>query len=126
MDRIRDQFAVSDTVTPQLVGDDSSGFAAAHAEQSLEETLCCLSIPVALQKQIHNVAVLVNCAPKIVLPALNLDEDFVNKESIAVTLVPTPKSPRILRAELDTPQPDRFVADRDTTLGHKVLDITTA
>jgi len=26
MDRIRYEFAVSDTVTPQLVGDDSSGF----------------------------------------------------------------------------------------------------
>ena len=60
------------------------------------------------------------------LPALNLDEDFVNKESIAVTLVPTPKSPRILRAEFDTPQPDRLVADRNTTLGHKILDIAAA
>jgi len=61
-----------------------------------------------------------------VLPALNLDEDFVNKESIAVTLVPTPKSPRILRAEFNTPQADRLVADRNTTLGHKILDIAAA
>ena len=31
MDRIRDEFAVSDTVTPQLVGDDSPGFTAARS-----------------------------------------------------------------------------------------------
>jgi hypothetical protein len=38
--------------------------------------------------------------------ALNLDENFIDKEGITVTLVPAPKSLRILRAELDTPQPD--------------------
>ena len=48
MDRIRDEVAVSDAVTPQLVGNDSSGFAAAHAEQSLEEARCCLSISAIL------------------------------------------------------------------------------
>ena len=31
MDRIRDEFAVSDTVTPQLVGDDSPGFTATRS-----------------------------------------------------------------------------------------------
>jgi hypothetical protein len=61
-----------------------------------------------------------------VLPALNLDEDFVNKETIAVTLVPAPKSPRILRAEFDTLHSDRLVADPNTTLGHKILDIAVA
>jgi hypothetical protein len=61
-----------------------------------------------------------------VLPALNLDEDLVNKESIAVTLVPAPKPPRVLWAEFDTQQPDRLVADRNTTLGHKFLDIAVA
>ena len=31
MDRIRDEFAVSDTLAPQLVGDDSSGFTATRS-----------------------------------------------------------------------------------------------
>ncbi len=48
MGRIRDEFAVSNTVAPQLVGDDSSGFAAAHVEQSLEEAHCCLPISAIL------------------------------------------------------------------------------
>jgi hypothetical protein len=57
---------------------------------------------------------------------LNLDENFVDKESIAVTLVPTPKSIRVFRSEFDTPQPDRLVTDPNTTLGHKVLDVAAA
>ncbi len=60
------------------------------------------------------------------LPALNLDKNFINKESIAVTLVLAPKSIRIRRAEFDTPQPDRLVTDPNTTLGHKVLDVAAA
>jgi hypothetical protein len=57
---------------------------------------------------------------------LNLDKDFVYKESIAVTLVPTPKSIHVFRSEFDTPQPDRLVTDPNTTLGHKVLDVAAA
>ncbi len=48
MDRIRDEFAVSDAVTPQLVSNDSSGFTAARSSQSPEEAPCCLSIPAVL------------------------------------------------------------------------------
>ncbi|MCH7538596.1 MAG: hypothetical protein IID57_12155 [Proteobacteria bacterium] len=57
---------------------------------------------------------------------MNLNEDFVDKESITETLVPAPKSLRILRAEFDTPQPDRLVADPNTSLGHKILDVAAA
>ncbi len=60
------------------------------------------------------------------LPALNLDQGVINKESIAVTLVPAPKSPSLLRAEFDTPPSDRLVADPNTALGHKILDIAVA
>ena len=87
MDRIRDEFAVSDTVTPQLVGDDSSGFAAAHAEQSLEKARCCLSISATLQEYIHHFAVLIDGAPKIVLYALNFHENLIEKKGITVALM---------------------------------------
>jgi hypothetical protein len=103
---IRDEFPVGNPVTPQLVCDDSSRFIAACSQQALEEVLCCLSVPTALYKHVHHFAVLVNCPPKIVLLPLNLDEDFVDKESITVALVPAPKSLRILWAKFDTPQPD--------------------
>jgi hypothetical protein len=34
--------------------------------------------------------------------------------------------PGVLRSELDTPQPDRFVADSNTSLGQQIFDISVA
>ncbi len=56
---------------------------------------------------------------------LNLDEYFVDEESIAVSLVTMPQSSRVFGTELDAPQPDRFVADRDSALGHEIFDVTS-
>jgi hypothetical protein len=57
--------------------------------------------------------------------ALNLNEDFIDKESIPIALVPPSKSPGVFGPKLDTPQPDRFVADRNSAFGHEILDITS-
>ena len=35
--------------------------------------------------------------------------------------MPAPKSPGVFRAEFDTPQSNRLIADPNTTLGHKIL-----
>ena len=46
--RIRDDGAMSDSVAPQLICDDPSGFATAHPEQSLEKANCGLSVSTTL------------------------------------------------------------------------------
>ncbi len=38
----------------------------------------------------------------------------------------TLQSPRVPRAKLIAPQPDRLVADPNTSLGHKILDVAAA
>jgi hypothetical protein len=60
------------------------------------------------------------------LYALNFHENLIEEEGIAVTLMPAAKPPSVLRAEFDTPQPDRLVAHRNTTRGQKILDIAAA
>jgi hypothetical protein len=57
---------------------------------------------------------------------LDSHENLIKVESITVTLIPAPKSPSVFRTKFDAPQSDRLVADRDTTLGHKILDIAAA
>jgi hypothetical protein len=54
---------------------------------------------------------------------LGSHENLIKVEGITVTLMPAPKSSGVLRTKFDTPQSDRLVADRDTTLGHQILDI---
>jgi len=105
--------------------DDASGFAAADAEQSLEEPHCCLSISAILSEHIHYFTVLIDGAPKIVLYALNLHEDLIEEEGITVTLVSAAKSLGVLRNEFDIPQSNELVADRDSALGHEIFDITS-
>ena len=51
--------------------------------------------------------------PKVVLLAVDLHEDFIAIESVAVAPVLTLQSPRINSAELDAPKANRFAADSD-------------
>lgn len=55
-----------------------------------------------------------------------ITKNLIKVKSIAITLMPAPKSPSVFITEFDTPQSNRLVADRDTTLGHKILDIAKA
>jgi hypothetical protein len=53
------------------------------SQQSLEEMFCCDSIPSCLQKYINNLAILIHCAPQIMLLTTYLHEDFINEEGVA-------------------------------------------
>ena len=58
--------------------------------------------------------------------ALDLHENLIEAKSIAIPLMPAPKSLRVRGTELNTPQSDRLVADTNATLGHKILNIASA
>ena len=54
-----------------------------------------------LQKYIEQFTILIDCPPEVVLLTLNLHEDFVDIEGIAVALVPAFQAPGISLAKLD-------------------------
>jgi hypothetical protein len=57
------------------------------------------------------------------LLAINFDEDFINKECIAVASVLSLQSAGVNGSEFDAPQTDSFSTDRDPTFGQKIFDI---
>ena len=57
-------------------------------QESLEKTLCCLGISSGLQLHVHDLAILINSAPKVMLYDSNLCEHFVQKIGVAKTCVP--------------------------------------
>jgi hypothetical protein len=61
-----------------------------------------------------------------VLLAVDLHEDFINKESITITSVALLQSSGVYSTEYNVPQPDGFIADRDSALSEKVFDISVA
>ena len=57
-------------------------------------------------------------------PGVDLDEDFINVEGVAVAVVLSLESACINGTELDAPQADRLPCDDDAPLGQEILDIT--
>lgn len=57
------------------------------------------------------------------LPAVDLDEDFVNIKGVAVSAMLSFQSSSVQSAEFDAPKTDSFAADSDAALGEQVFDI---
>ena len=87
VDRARNQFLVSDTVTSQFIGHHFPGFAAIVSYKAPEESLRCCAIPLCLQVDINHLAILVNSTPQLMLLTVDLNEDFIDVERVAVTKV---------------------------------------
>ena len=58
------------------------------------------------------------------LLAVDVDEDFIDVEGIAVTSVFPFQPPGVKSTELDAPQADRFSADSYATLSKEILDVS--
>ena len=57
---------------------------------------------------------------------VDLHEDFIDEESVAIALMLALQAPGIFGSELDAPEPDGFITDSDATFGQEVFDIAVA
>jgi len=117
MDCFRDYLTMGDWITSQLIRHDLPELSAMISQQTLEKPLCCRSVPPGMQINIYHFAILVNSCPQVMLLAVNLHEEFINEESIAVALVLPLQSARIDSPEFYTPEADRFAADSNASFG---------
>jgi hypothetical protein len=60
------------------------------------------------------------------LLVLDLHEDFIDVERVAISSVPAVKSAGIYSSESDTPETDRFSNDCDASFSQQVFDIAMA
>jgi len=60
------------------------------------------------------------------LLAIDLDEDFVDVESIAVAAVLSFQPSSIQRSKLDAPEADRLPSDNDASLSQEIFNIPVA
>ena len=58
--------------------------------------------------------------------AIDLHEDFIDEEGIAVAMMLSLQSPGEPGTELDTPEPNGFVGDCDASLSKQIFDSTVA
>ena len=102
-----------------------------NSRLSRDKSLRSSPIPLRLQKYIDHLAILINCAPQAMLLAIDLNgrhtgEDFITVEGIAKASMLSLQSAVINGSELDTPQTDRFPADRDASFCEEIFNIAVA
>ena len=58
--------------------------------------------------------------------AVDLDEDLIDKECVAVATMLSLQTLCIFGTEFNTPQSDGFIADSDTSFGKEIFNVTMA
>ena len=87
MNCLWNQFPVSYVIASQFVRNNLTWFTAVFLQESLKESLCALSITPLLQEYINYFTILINGPLQIILLPANLNEHFINEESITIPLM---------------------------------------
>jgi len=114
------------TIALQFVGDDPEWLLALTAQQSAKEPLGCTLIAARLQQNINNITILIDGTPKILLLAVDSDEEFVQIPSITEAFLLLFKTSGIVRSEFPAPLADGFIRNNDSVFGRKIFNITEA
>jgi hypothetical protein len=116
VNRVRNEFSVSNQVTTQFVCNDLPWTSLMPQDQTFEEALGCLGVSLGLQKHVDDFTVLINRTPQIVLFTLYFDEDFIQMECITVSLMVPSQSTGELWSELVAPEPNGFITHQNAFL----------
>jgi len=119
----RHDFSFRRALAPHLVGDDHARDVPQTLQQLTEEARGGFLIPVTLDQNIENIALLVDSTPKIVILAIDLDEHFVEVPLVSATGTPPAKTVSKGLAELERPLANRFIGKLHAAHRHDFFDI---
>ena len=122
--RIRNEVTLRDLVAGELVRNDAAGFCFGGLEDPSEEPCRCGSVAFLRQINVDNLTVLVDGSPQLVLCTADFNEDFIDEERVTEACMA--QSLRIVRAKLPAPGANGLVADRNTSFGQQILDVSCA
>lgn len=97
------------TVAAQLVGDETTRCLSLAPQQSPKESARRSPVSTRLDEDVDHVAVLIHRAPEILALPVDGHEDFVQEPRISESTLSAHQAPRVVRAELPAPLPNRFV-----------------
>ena len=120
------QLTLSDAIAPQLVGHDHPRHILQTLQQPREEALCSIGITPGLNQDVEHDTLLIDGAPKIVLNALDPDEDFVHMPFVSRLWPAATQAVGETRGEFLAPAAHRLVGHDDATLSQDQFDIPQA
>jgi hypothetical protein len=86
----------------------------------------CTLIAAGLLQNIDDITVLIHGTPKILLLAVDSDEEFVQIPGITEASLFLLKPSGIVGSEFPAPLPDGFVRNNDSAFGQKIFNITSS
>ena len=104
-----EQLTLSDTVAPQLVGHDYPWHVLQTPKKSPKEALRRVGIAAGLNENIEHDTILIHGTPKILLPAVDSDEEFVQIPGITEASLFLLKTSGIVGPEFPAPLSDGFL-----------------
>lgn len=113
-------------VTRKFVGYDLKGLNPGFPEQIAEESQSSFPVPLLLNQNVDLIPILIDGSPQIVSLPANFDEYLVEMPDIAGSSGRLVKSPRIRGGEFQTPHPDSFVADLNSSGSEQLFDFPVA
>ena len=122
----RQNCSLRSPIALQFVGDHPERFLTLTLHQLAEEPLGGVLIAARLQQNINDIAVLIHGTPKIVLLAVDSDEEFVQIPGIAEAPLSPLQFSNVVWTELLTPASNRFIRDGDAPLSQQIFHITEA
>jgi hypothetical protein len=124
VDNRRHDRTVGNRVAAQLVGDQTARHTPLPLQQFAEETLSGTPIAPRLDENVDDVPVLIDRPPEILLPTLDMHEEFVQVPRVAHVSSPSPQSSGILRPEGPAPLANGLVGHGDAPLGQEIFGIS--
>ncbi len=115
-----------DPVAAQLVGHEPHRFLSLTLQEPPKESPRRTRVPAGLDEDVDQVTVLVHRAPEILALTVDPYEDFVQEPRISESTLSALQPPRVVKAELPAPLPNRFVRHDDSPFGQQILDIPEA
>ena len=112
-------------VASQFVGNDPQWFGTLAAQESSKESFCSALITMWLDQDVDHIAVLIHGTPQILLLTVDSNKDLVQVPVVAEPALTSLQFPSIVRTELLTPPSNRLIGHDDSTLGEKILDISS-
>ena len=82
-----------------------------------------MSVALTLHQDIQYFAFLIHRSPQVDKFPVDLAEYFIEVPCISAVAPPVTKAPGVLAAELQAPQPNRFMRDHHAAFQHHFLDI---
>ena len=120
------QLALGNAVASQLIGHDHARDILKALQQPSKEALRGFGVSPWLNQNVEHNAVLIHGTPKILLLAVDSDEEFVQIPGITEASLFLLKTSGIVGSEFPAPLADGFVRNNYSALGQKIFHIAEA